>query len=75
MKQEEVPLSDKFQLALVLPSPAQKPGRARSGSLSSVATFDVAKMRFVTGEQEWEELVGSPNAPDKLTLRIFENSG
>lgn len=47
-------------------------GRKRSGSLSSVATFDLTKMRFITTQTEWDQVTATANPAEKLALRILD---
>jgi hypothetical protein len=77
VKQEEVPLSDTFRFACIHPTSSSNmapvpTGRKRSGSLSSVATFDLTKMRFITTQTEWDQVTATANPAEKLALRILD---
>ena len=59
--QEGVPLSESFALAFLPPAPIDysKP-RPRSDSMSSSVGFpDLAHMRFISSQREWEQAVAS----------------
>jgi hypothetical protein len=74
--QEGVPLSESFALAFLPPAPIDysKP-RPRSDSMSSSVGFpDLAHMRFISSQREWEQAVASIGR-GKLILRSIGDRG
>ncbi|KAI0077081.1 hypothetical protein K474DRAFT_1772062 [Panus rudis PR-1116 ss-1] len=73
LSQENVTLTEGFVVAIVTnPAAAAKPpprGRPRSNSTSAVGVLNTSGLRYITAEQEWQELAS--NCVGKLTLRII----
>jgi len=70
-EQPGVPLSESFVIAFLPPAPIDytKP-RSRSSSMSAAGFPDLAQMRFMTSQHEWEYIVAT-NGRAKLTLRAI----
>lgn len=75
VQQEGVPLSASFAIAFLPPAPIDysKP-RSRSSSISSVGFPDLAHMRFLSSERDWEHAIASTGR-GKLTLRAIGDQG
>jgi len=75
IQQEGVPLSASFALAFLPPGPIDynKP-RSRSSSMSSVGFPDLAHMRFISSEHEWQHAIAL-TVRGKLTLRAIGDQG
>jgi hypothetical protein len=75
VQQEGVPLSASFALAFLPPAPIDysKP-RSRSSSMSSVGFPDLAHMRFISSEREWQHAIALTGR-GKLTLRAIGDQG
>jgi len=77
VSQEGVPLSESFALAYLPPAPIDysKP-RSRSGSLSSLSVGfpDLAHMRFISSQRDWENAIASIGR-GKLILRSIGDRG
>ena len=75
VQQEGVPLSASFAIAFLPPAPIDysKP-LCRSSSMSSVGFPDLAHMRFISSQREWEDAIAS-TVRGKLTLRTIGEQG
>ncbi|KIM82544.1 hypothetical protein PILCRDRAFT_465649 [Piloderma croceum F 1598] len=75
VQQEGVPLSTSFALAFLPATPIDysKP-RPRSSSMSAVGRPDIAHMRFISSEHEWQHVIASTGR-GKLTLRAIGDQG
>jgi len=76
VQQEGVPLSASFAMAFLPPSHIDysKP-RSRSSSMSSSVGFpDLAHMRFISSQRDWEHAVASTGR-GKITLRAIGDQG
>ena len=75
VQQQDVPLSASFALAFLPPAPIDhdKP-RSRSSSMSSVGFPDLAHMRFISSEHEWQHAIALTGR-GKLTLRAIGDRG
>lgn len=73
--QENIPLSESFAMAYLPPSPIDysKP-RSRSNSMTSLGVPDLAHMRFIHSQHEWEHAMAS-TVRGKLTLRAIGDRG
>ena len=70
--QENAPLSESFALAYLPPLPFDH--RARSDSITSTGFPELARMRFVSSQSEWDRVVASAGR-GKLTLRAIGDRG
>lgn len=73
VRQENIPLSDSFTLALILPVVKRQDsviygnrGRSRSNSLSSVGAM---QMKLLLSQEDWDSAVGHQ---PKITLRVLD---
>jgi hypothetical protein len=75
VQQEGIPLSESFAIAFLPPAPIDysKP-RSRSSSMSSVGFPDLAHMRFISSQQDWEHAIALTGR-GKLTLRAIGEPG
>jgi len=77
VQQEGVPLSTFFTLAFLPPAPIDysKPQpRPQSSSMSAVGRPNLAHMRFISSEHEWQHVIASTGR-GKLTLRAIGDQG
>jgi hypothetical protein len=75
VRQEEVPLSASFAIAVLPPAPVDygKP-QARSNSMSSVGLPYVPQMRFISSQHDWEHAIASTGR-GKLILQAIGEQG
>jgi hypothetical protein len=78
VNQEEIPLSDSFTMAFVLPANVVQPdqvdpsrARTRTTSLSTAGIPDLTKVRFVRNQVEWS-LVVNFAGKEKMVFRIID---
>ena len=77
VQQEGVPLSTFFTLAFLPPTPIDycKPQpRPQSSSMSAVGRPNLAHMRFISSEREWQHAIALTGR-GKLTLRAIGDQG
>jgi hypothetical protein len=72
VRQEGMPLSESFTIALQSPNSPISDIRSGSNSAMSTSVSDATQMCFITSQAEWEQAISSIGFVDKLTLRVLD---